>query len=195
MKALGRDSVASYIKVGLDVAAVLFWIAAAGVGVGIIGFVGLVIAVEVGVLAASIFTADGAAYGSGNIKYHLSIDPWQVALPGLLGAAVIVGGGLVVVRRLKALFQSFTTGDPFNRQNAGHLRAIWMALVFIELGRYGIAALTSLLVLALGQPETANVKVGVKVDLMAWFMIAIVVVLAEVFREGARLKEEQELTI
>jgi hypothetical protein len=34
-----------------------------------------------------------------------------------------------------------------------------------------------------------------KIGLMAWFTIAIVVVLAEVFREGARLKEEQELTI
>lgn len=194
MKALGRDSVASYIKVGLDIAGVLFWIAAGVVGVGIIAFVGLLIAVEAGVVAVSIFNT-GASDVSGHLRYDLTVDPWQVAMPSLLGAAVIVGGGLVVIRRLKALFQSFTTGDPFNRKNASHLRAIWMALVFIELGRYAVAGLTSLLVLALGQPETANVKVGIKVDLMAWFMIAIVVVLAEVFREGARLKEDQELTI
>jgi hypothetical protein len=49
--------------------------------------------------------------------------------------------------------------------------------------------------MALGQPADAHIKVGMKIDLMAWFTIAIVVVLAEVFREGARLKEEQELTI
>lgn len=192
MKALGRDSVASYIKVGLDVAAVLFWIAAIAVGIGLIAFFGFMIAVHAGLVSLSIFKIGD---GGDGIRLGSSTDPWQVVLPGLLGAAVIVSGGLVVVRRLKALFQSFTTGDPFNRQNAGHLRAIWIALVAIELGRYAVAALTSVLVLALGQPETANVKVGIKVDLMAWFMIAIVVVLAEVFREGARLKEEQELTI
>jgi hypothetical protein len=34
-----------------------------------------------------------------------------------------------------------------------------------------------------------------RVDLSTWGSILILIVLAEVFREGARLKEEQELTI
>ena len=34
-----------------------------------------------------------------------------------------------------------------------------------------------------------------KIDLSTWGSILILIVLAEVFREGARLKEEQELTI
>ena len=194
MKALGRGSIAAYIKIGLDVAAVLFWIAALGIGLAAIAYGGLLLAVHGGLMAASIFST-GAANQSGNVRYNLTVDPWQVAVPGLLGALVIVTGGLIVIRRLKALFQSFSSGEPFQKGNAGHLRAIWIALIGIELGRIAVAGLTGILVMALGQPADAHIKVGMKIDLMAWFTIAIVVVLAEVFREGARLKEEQELTI
>jgi hypothetical protein len=118
-----------------------------------------------------------------------------MAFPGLLAAAIAVGGGLIVVRRLKALFASFSSGDPFNRENAGHLRVIWIALAGIELGRYAVSVAASLLVMAFGQPAGAEIKVGLKFDLMPWFTIAVLFVLAEVFREGARLKEDQELTI
>jgi hypothetical protein len=40
-----------------------------------------------------------------------------------------------------------------------------------------------------------NAEVKLSVDLSTWASILILVVLAEVFREGARMKAEQELTI
>ena len=46
---------------------------------------------------------------------------------------------------------------------------------------------------ASGATQDANLTL--KVDLSTWGSILILIVLAEVFREGARLKEEQELTI
>lgn len=191
MKALGRGSLASYLKIALDVAGVVLWIAAVGVGLAVIAYAGLLIAVHGGLLAVNIFSVDS---GRGLIR-NLTTTHWQVAAPGLLAAGLIVGGGLIVIRRLKALFQTFSTGEPFAPGNASHLRVIWITLACIELGRYAIAALTGLLVMALGQPAAANIKVGIKFDPMVWFMIAVIVVLAEVFREGARLKREQELTI
>jgi hypothetical protein len=36
---------------------------------------------------------------------------------------------------------------------------------------------------------------GVNLDFTSWFAIAVLFVLAEVFREGARLRREAELTI
>jgi hypothetical protein len=194
MKALGRGSLASYIKVGLDIAGALFWAAALVIGLAMIVYGAVIFAIHVGLLAATIFSG-GAADHQGHVRYDLQLDPWQVAFPGLLAAAIAVGGGLIVVRRLKALFASFSSGDPFNRENAAHLRAIWITLAGIELGRYAVAAAAGLLLMMFGQPSGAELKIGVKFDPMPWFTIAVLFVLAEVFREGARLKEEQELTI
>jgi len=191
MKALGRGSLASYVKIALDVAAVAFWIAAVAVALAAIGYAGLMIAIHGGMLTINILAVDS---GRGLIR-NLTTTHWQVAAPGLLAAGLIVGGGLIVIRRLKALFQSFSTGDPFAPGNSAHLRVIWITLACIELGRYAIAGLASLLVMAAGQPDAAHIKIGIRFDPMVWFMIAVVVVLAEVFREGARLKREQELTI
>jgi len=194
MKVLGRGSVAAFIKTALDIAGVLFLVGAVCAVAATLGYGALFLAVKAGVAPATVF-AGGIDNRAVAVHFAVQFDPWQVELPGLLGAVVMTGGGLIVIRRLKALFQSFTSGNPFARENAAHLRTLWIALAGIELGRYAVAALTGVLVMTLGQPNTAHVSVGVKVDLMAWFMIAVVVVLAEVFREGARLKEEQELTI
>jgi hypothetical protein len=37
--------------------------------------------------------------------------------------------------------------------------------------------------------------VGASINLTTWFAVLVIVVLAEVFREGARLRGEAELTI
>jgi hypothetical protein len=47
----------------------------------------------------------------------------------------------------------------------------------------------------MGTPAGAEANFNINIDLSTWMSIAILIVLAEVFREGARLKEEQELTI
>jgi hypothetical protein len=49
---------------------------------------------------------------------------------------------------------------------------------------------------AFGEAQGVGVReVSLSVDPSTWGSILILIVLAEVFREGARLKEEQELTI
>ena len=60
-----------------------------------------------------------------------------------------------------------------------------------------LAVVTAFLALfaTVGPPEGADLKFDVRIDLSTWMSIAILIVLAEVFREGARLREEQELTI
>ena len=70
-------------------------------------------------------------------------------------------------------------------------------MLIVEVSRYVLMALTSFLLLRFGE-TTNEVSISLTLNsdrLAAWGSILILIVLAEVFREGARLKEEQELTI
>ena len=61
----------------------------------------------------------------------------------------------VIVWRLRRLFESFTSGEPFRRENADHLRVIWITMLVIEVARYVLLALTiGLLIAAFGSTPT-----------------------------------------
>jgi hypothetical protein len=61
-------------------------------------------------------------------------------------------------------------------------------LALIEINNYVFGALDRFV---LG----ARVHTGFSLNLTAWFAVLVIVVLAEVFREGARLRRDAELTI
>ena len=79
-------------------------------------------------------------------------------------------------------------GDPFHPDNVRRLRVVGGILAALEIGRYAFAALTRVLM------RDEQVVDG-SFTLTAWFSVLVVFVLAEVFREGARLRREAELTI
>lgn len=205
MKALGKGSIASIVQIGLSVAWIVLWavfIAWAAVSISYLVFVLLT-------TAGGIDPATIPAIDSGEqIRIQIEgIDPgalrelkwtdWHILGPAILVLGVIVGGALIIVGRLRRLFDSFTTGDPFRRENATHLRVIWITMVAIELSRYVLLATVGVLLGMFGAPESvASASFSIDGDNFSnWMSILIVIVLAEVFREGARLKEEQELTI
>lgn len=187
MKALGRGSLAAWIKVALDVASFALWAGAAGLCLAALAYFGFIAGAQWGWI-----DAPTQATGAG---MRMRIDPPQVALPAMLSAAVFIIGGLVIVGRLKKLFESFTSGEPFRNENADHLRAIWMALAVMELARMAVTALTQGIISVLGQPGELSVRIDFNIQVSTWVAILILIVLAEVFREGARLREEQDLTI
>jgi len=137
----------------------------------------------------------GPGRGSMTVNFD---DPggwtWPIFVPALLIGGVAVAGALMIVWRLRKLFDSFSSGEPFRRENANHLRAIWIIMMIIELSRYVLFAVTGLLITIFGGPNV-QAHYEFNVDLSTWGAILILIVLAEVFREGARMKEEQELTI
>jgi hypothetical protein len=203
MKALGKGSIASIIQVGLMIAWWALWIAAAAVSVGAIAYGVILALISNGMVDPSLLEGGGGTVdlgGRGGGDFHVTYDQpgggtWPVVVPTLLIAAVAVAGSLVIVWRLRKLFDSFTTGDPFKRENATHLRVIWITMIAVEVSRYLLMALTSFLVMRFGD-AAGDVRITIEGDRFAtWGSILIVIVLAEVFREGARLKEEQELTI
>jgi hypothetical protein len=177
MRALGPGSVSSFLKVILDVFHFVLWAAVAGV--------------TLAMLAALLLS-----FRPDWLSSHIDLDaisdagPWlgPAAAGVLLVADLYLAGGIVVVGRLRNIFRTLIGGDPFHPQNAQRLRVIGAALAILELGRYAVAALARVLF-------HGAIHIGGGVSLTTWFAVLVIVVLSEVFREGARLRGEAELTI
>jgi hypothetical protein len=174
MRALGPGSVSSFLKLALDVA-----YAAMIVGVGaaiLLALAAVLFAVNPSLLAdARVSDAEAFAQSA------------PVVVGGLAAAGAYMGGVLVILGALRRIFATLTAGDPFRPENVGRLRLIGLVLAALELGRYAVWAVSAWL------PRVRDVKPSF--TLTAWFSVLVVFVLAEVFREGARLRREAELTI
>jgi len=198
MRALGRGSLASYIKIALLVVWGALWFAAACLLIGVLAYGAVLILIQTGMLDAKLLEPGDTTQTYGPVTIVTETDDrltWHVMVPAFLAGAVAISGALVIVQRLRRLFASFTTGDPFSRDNATHLRVIWITMLVMELSRHLISNATKLILLVFGQPENTEVNVGAPINWLTWGAILVLIVLAEVFREGARLREEQDLTI
>ena len=102
--------------------------------------------------------------------------------------ALLLGGWMVIVERLRKIFATLTAGDPFHPDNVVRLRLIGLVLGGLEIGRYVFSGMARWLA-----PKAKVIDDSF--TLTAWFSVLVVFVLAEVFREGARLRREAELTI
>lgn len=191
MRALGKGSIAEIIRVGLLLAWVLLWVFA-----GLLTVVTAAYALDTaGLVDLHGFFTRAFHIDTGNAELTAPANgvTWPVVVPVILIGAVAVTGGLIIVWRLRKLFDSFCSGQPFAKENATHLRAIWITMVAVEVARYLLLALTIALLTMSGSVGNADLKLTI--NLSTWAAILILIVLAEVFREGARLKREQELTI
>lgn len=195
MKALGRGSIASWLEGALNVVWVALWIALGCLFVAAVAYTVLTGLVAAGVLPAALLTGGEGRLGGGlNFTTERGM-PWQIVTPALLVGALWVCGGLIIVNRLRRLFQSFRSAEPFRKENATHLRVIWITMTTMELGRYALHALTGLLMAVFGRPHGVDASFDLHINLMTWAAVLVLIVLAEVFREGARLREEQDLTV
>ncbi|HLZ82107.1 MAG TPA: DUF2975 domain-containing protein [Caulobacteraceae bacterium] len=181
MRALGPGSVSSFLKVILDV---VRWALMVAMGT-----------VALAVLAALLLSFNPELLGSlVNVSALHLRGPWlgPALAATLLATDLYMAGALVIVGRLRRIFQTLIAGDPFHPDNVRRLRVIGAALAFLELGRFAFAAVARVVLHEVG---IARPRVSAHVNLTAWFAVLVIVVLAEVFREGARLRGEAELTI
>ena len=104
---------------------------------------------------------------------------------------------MIVIDRLRRIFSTLIAGDPFVPENAGHLRIIALAIAGFQILRHVTQGAVAMLLTMLGQPVIGGQELTASwnVDLGAWFAVAPLLVLAEVFREGAKMRQEQKLTI
>ena len=178
MRALGPGSVSSLLKLVLDVISFALWAALAGLLLA--AFVALLLPVDLNIWR-EIVTDVGLR---GSLQER---GPMLAA--GLLSFAVFLAVVQFIINRLRRVFQTLTAGDPFQPDNVKRLRAIGFALAGLEV----ISYFTRLISNWVFRDDIESVRYTP--NLTAWFAVLVVFVLAEVFREGARLRNEAELTI
>lgn len=172
IKAIGKGSLASILAVGLHIVRVIVWIAFAGLSVAVVLLPFLPAAAEWissmrGVDISGDIDVDGGDYVE--ILYHF----------------FTMGVALYVVERLLELLKTLRFGSPFVRENATRFRRIGFALLIGE-GMKLVAGVAA---------GVLDADIDIDFEMMSLMSVAAVFVLAEVFREGARMKEEQDLTV
>ena len=110
----------------------------------------------------------------------------------LFGVGAFVGyfaGFALILRHLRRIVHSLRIGDPFQPANVSRLKEIGLTLATVTGGAWIGQTLVSRLVRGELEPP------GLFDLVTPAFSVLVVFVLAEVFREGARLRRESELTI
>lgn len=118
----------------------------------------------------------------------------QRIVAGLRVVAVLGLGGIglnyVILQRLRAMVETVRTGEPFAATNADRLRVIAWALLALQL--------LGLVIDAIGKAVSTPVH---PVDLDAgfsingWLAVLLTFVLARVFAEGTRMRDDLEGTV
>jgi hypothetical protein len=126
---------------------------------------------------------------------HLSpsLDPeraiWGVRAIAVLGL-VCIPINYLILRRLLAIVETVRNGDPFVAANALRLRAIAWALCALQLLGMVIGFAGKLL----STPDhPVHLDAGFSVN--GWLAVLLTFVLAQVFAEGARMRDDLEGTV
>lgn len=115
----------------------------------------------------------------------------QTFVFSLLSLGVIVPGVVYVCIQLRRILTTLADGDPFVPENAPRLTRIAVALAAME-----IASIIFVLCMRVFVPESdAELRPPLSINPVVWAGVAALLVLAQVFREGTRLREEEKMTI
>lgn len=182
MKTLGRGSLASIVKTVLDIVWYAAWV--------LLAFAALVL-----LAAGATLVMDFLGYSPGFVTdLFQTVREHGWFFPLLITEIVAF---MIVVDRLRRIFSTLIAGDPFVPENAGHLRVIAIAIAGYQILRHLTQGAVAMLLTIMDQPVIGGMELSptANIDLGAWFAVAALLVLAEVFREGARMRQEQKLTI
>ena len=113
---------------------------------------------------------------------------------GLRSIAVIGLGAIplnyVVLKRLLAIVETVRAGDPFVAANASRLQAIAWALLALQLLSIVIGAIAT----AISTPaHPLDIDAGFSIN--GWLAVLLTFLLARVFAQGARMREDLEGTL
>lgn len=178
MRAIGRGSISSILKVAVDVA----WVVACA----LLGFIWIITVISLATLMNG--GPPIAAFE------RIAIDePHRIAVWTLIGTVFCVGA-MIVCAYLRGVFETLVAGDPFVPDNARRFRAIAWVLVGVEVARMAISVIVQGVFNAMGIAGE-DVPFNLSINFTVWFSVLTLMVLAQVFREGAALREEQKMTI
>ncbi len=107
----------------------------------------------------------------------------QKASLAFFGSAVVAMIWLFVLSVLRKIVRTLLNGDPFIPENISRLRLIWIVIALSEIVRIIIVNIS-------GDGEMV-----MDIRPATWFLVFVIAALAEVFRHGAELRRDAELTI
>jgi len=172
MRAIGKGSLASLLAMGLHFTRIIIWI----------GFIGLAIAMVVVPFVPLIVSAVDSV-GHVNVDGDIGVDGGEFL--EIAHHFVTFGVMLFVVNRLLEILKTLRFGSPFVKENADRFRGLGFALLIGEGAKFAFGFLSLIF----------SADVEINSTIISWLAIIAVFVLSEVFREGARMKEEQDLTV
>ena len=172
MRAIGKGSLASLLAVGLHVTRVILWFVVGGLAIAML-------VVPIAPMLAEIFSESDKVDIDGEVSS--TVDAFLNVSHSFVTAAIV----LFVVNRLLEILKTLRFGSPFVKENANRFRAVGYALLIGEGAKFAFGFLSLV----------ADADVDIETSPITWLAIIAVFVLAEVFHEGARMKEEQDLTV
>jgi hypothetical protein len=115
----------------------------------------------------------------------------------VMGLRAIAGLGLatvpvnyIVLKRLLAIVETVREGDPFVAVNASRLQAIAWALLALQLMGLGIDRIAK----TISTPEhPVHLDAGFSIN--GWLAVLLTFLLARVFAEGTRMREDLDGTV
>lgn len=209
MKILGKSSVASVLKWWLEILWYMTWAAAVIIvvifGHAIISGDPVGERLEVPILfdlqpGSYDLTSDrldvsGARItdATGTLRFE---SPNALLMALYLGiATALLAVLLIVFQQLRKIFRSLTDSDVFTTANAFRIRFIGLFVIFGEMAATLLEFLARHYIRARFETTGFVLRADFAADLSTIFGGPVVLVIAEVFRTGAKIKEDQDLTI
>jgi len=96
----------------------------------------------------------------------------------------------VVLKRLLAIVETVRAGDPFVPTNATRLQTIAWVLLTLQVLSLGIGAIAK----AISTPAHP-IKLDAGFSITGWLAVLLTFLLARVFAEGTRMREDLEGTV
>lgn len=176
MKLIGRRSVASVMRWVLGLTNVFVF-------VGVV-FIGLGLLISIFVPESAAVWMDRVAQADGDLATNGMLVPLRISF---FASFVAILSTWWVINRLRRIFLALNQGDAFERANVKRLRAIGLGLIGVQV---------SAAILAFSGPlGRGAAESDFDLNLGAWLGILIVFMLAEVFRQGATMRDEQQMTV
>jgi len=220
MKAMGKGSIASFLMVLLNVA--WYGLACVLAVVVVIGALGLDVTVQMGADGAPSLAGPGVKMAV-PVSFSVDADTHHVTAPSLgigeaqirdvhgtlqfrpqKGAFLITNLAFVigflalamwVLSQLRAVFRTLRDGQPFVPANSTRMRRIAWAVIIGEIARTAVVLFENYYVMTHFQADGLRFYAHSEFNVYAIINGLIILVIAEVFRAGTRLDEEQSLTV
>jgi hypothetical protein len=129
----------------------------------------------------------------GSLRFPARKGAFLVA--NLIVLIVMFAISLWVIGQLRAVFRTLRDGHPFVRANARRIRAIGYAVIIGEIARSAMVFYENYYAKTHFAADGLRFEARPDLNMLAIVSGLIILVIAEVFRTGTRLDEEQTLTV